>query len=44
MPLDVVVVSAGPAGLYAAQLLAHRGFTVRVLEEHNQGREKILGA
>src|SRR5262245_31760847 len=32
--LDVIVVGAGPAGLYAATLLAEEGFDVAVLEEH----------
>jgi len=32
--LDVMVVGAGPAGLYAAMLLAEEGFDVAVLEEH----------
>lgn len=34
MPLDVLIVGAGPAGLYAAQLLAKRGLVVRVIEEN----------
>jgi len=32
--LDVAVVGAGPAGLYAALLLAEEGFDVAILEEH----------
>ena len=31
---DVIVVGAGPAGLYSALLLAEEGFDVAVLEEH----------
>jgi digeranylgeranylglycerophospholipid reductase len=32
---DVIVVGAGPAGLYSALLLAEEGFDVTVLEEHD---------
>jgi len=31
---DVIVVGAGPAGLYTARLLAEEGFEVTVVEEH----------
>lgn len=33
---DVVVVGAGPVGLFAALMLAQRGFTVRLLEARTQ--------
>ncbi len=33
--IDVIVVGAGPAGLYSALLLAEEGFDVTVLEEHD---------
>jgi len=32
-PVDVIVVGGGPVGVTTALLLAHRGFTVRVLEQ-----------
>jgi len=34
--LDIIVVGAGPAGLYSALLLAKEGFDVAVLEEHGE--------
>ena len=41
MRVDISVVGAGPAGLYAAQILARRGFRVEVLEEHARVGEPV---
>jgi len=41
MRADISVVGAGPAGLYAAQILAQRGFRVEVLEEHARVGEPV---
>ncbi len=41
MGIDVLIVGAGPAGLYAAQQLARQGFAVRVLEEHARLGEPV---
>jgi geranylgeranyl reductase family protein len=41
MPIDVLIVGAGPAGLYAAYRLAKHGLAVRVLEEHDTIGEPV---
>jgi digeranylgeranylglycerophospholipid reductase len=38
---DVVIAGGGPAGLYAARLLAQRGFDVAVLEEHRSAGQPV---
>jgi geranylgeranyl reductase family protein len=40
-PFDVVIVGAGPAGGYAAERIARRGYDVAVLEEHSEVGEPI---
>ena len=36
MGSDSLIVGAGPAGLLAAKEIASRGFSVKILEEHNR--------
>jgi len=36
MEYDIVIVGGGPAGTFAARLLAEKGFKVIILEEHEQ--------
>ncbi len=36
MGSDALVVGAGPAGLLAAKEIASKGFSVKILEEHNR--------
>ena len=42
-PFDTLVIGAGPAGCAAAFHLAHRGRTVVLLEQQEQGRSKACG-
>ena len=36
MNLDAIVIGAGPAGLLAANEIAKRGYSIQVLEEHEE--------
>ncbi len=41
--VDVLVVGAGPAGSAAARLLARQGWSVRLVDQHPLGRDKVCG-
>jgi len=38
---DVIIIGAGPGGLYAGLLLAQKGFRVSILEEHETPGEPV---
>ena len=43
MFVDVLIIGAGPAGSACARVLAHSGLTVRLVDQHPPGRDKICG-
>jgi 2-polyprenyl-6-methoxyphenol hydroxylase-like FAD-dependent oxidoreductase len=41
--IDVAIIGAGPAGCVAGILLARRGWSVSIIEQHHPGRDKVCG-